>query len=61
MSKDPVALGVDLHISKLLGEGVVRTTWTRIHPRGHLPLAERLNTVTKKGPYEVYASQPSLQ
>jgi hypothetical protein len=56
-----VALGVDLHISKLLGEGVVRTTWTRIHARGHLPLAERLNTVTKKGPYEVYASQPSLQ
>jgi hypothetical protein len=50
MSKDPVDLGVDLHIAQLLIELTVGTTWPRIHPHGSHPLTEQLNPAAKKGP-----------
>jgi hypothetical protein len=53
MRKDPADLGVDLHITQLLGEGAVGTTWPRIHPHGHPPLTEQLNSTAEKGPQKV--------
>jgi ribosomal protein L17 len=50
MSKELVDLGVDLRITQLLEEGIVRTTWPRIHAYGHRQLMEQLIPVAKKGP-----------
>jgi hypothetical protein len=49
MSKDPVDLGVDLHITQLLIELMVGTTWPWIHPHSSHPLTEQLNLMAKKG------------
>jgi hypothetical protein len=50
MSKDSLPpLGVDLRIIQLYGEGVIGTTWPRIHPRSHLSLAEWLDVMADKG------------
>jgi hypothetical protein len=61
MSKNPLDPGVDLHIAQLFGEGMIRTTWPRIHPHRHFSLMEWLNGVIDKGPHEVHAHQPSSQ
>jgi hypothetical protein len=50
MSKDHVDSGVDLSITKFLGEWVVMTTLPLIHPRGHPPLMKQLNPMAEKGP-----------
>jgi hypothetical protein len=50
--------GVDLRIAQLLKEGMIRTTWPRIHPHGDHPLAERLDLLAEKGSQEVHARQP---
>jgi hypothetical protein len=61
MSNDPSDLSVDLRIVQLYGEGTVGTTWSRVHPHGHLSLVEWLDTVVDKGPQEVCACQPTMQ
>jgi hypothetical protein len=61
MSKDPTNPSVDLRITQLLGEGIVRTTWPRVHPRGDLPLTERLNPMAENGLHEVCACQAPAQ
>jgi hypothetical protein len=53
MSKDPMDIGVDLCIAQLLGEGMVGTTWPRIHPQGRHSLMERFNPTAEKGPQKV--------
>jgi hypothetical protein len=52
---DPMDLGVDHRIAQLFGEGMVGTTWPRIHPHGHLLLTEWLNPMVENGPQKVHA------
>jgi hypothetical protein len=60
MSKDSLPPpGVDLRIIQLYGEGVIGTTWPRIHPRSHLSLAEWLDVMANKGSQEIQAHQPT--
>jgi hypothetical protein len=60
MSKDPPDPGVDLHTIQLCEEGMIGTTWPRIHPHSHLSLAEWLDVTADKGSLEVRAHQPTL-
>jgi hypothetical protein len=59
MSKDPSDPVVDLLAVQLFREGMIGKTWPRIHPHGHLSLAEWLDMEDEKGPQEVCAHQPT--
>jgi hypothetical protein len=61
MSEDPSDLGVDLYNAQLYGEGMVGTTWLRLHPYGHSLLTKRFDLAAKKGQKEGRARQPSSQ
>jgi hypothetical protein len=60
MIQDLVDLGVDLRRAQLLGEGVIETTWPRLHPHLDHSLSEWLNPATETCPQEVHACQPLL-
>jgi hypothetical protein len=52
--------GVDLHITQLIREEMVGTTWPRIRRHGHLLLMGQLNPTAKKGPEKDHAREPFM-
>jgi hypothetical protein len=50
--------GVDLCITQLIREGMVRTTWSWIYPHGSRPLKKQLNPAAENDPKKLCACQP---
>jgi hypothetical protein len=53
--------GVDLHATRLYGEGANGTTWPRRHLHNRLSLTKRSNPAAEKTPQNFYARQSPLQ